>query len=179
MKLHSILTLLALAFTSPGSHAQSDLDREFTQLQEQHEKALAAAAEPVNRRHQIALESLLRRATQARDLQTANKVNAQLSKLAVTLAHPFTVESLTAFLVGTKWTWFGNETLTFLPDGKAKWKDGEDLWPWKVTSGSRRVIASEHGLKGRKFTITFDREMKTGIIEGDMATRKTEILTAE
>jgi hypothetical protein len=78
-----------------------------------------------------------------------------------------------------KWTWFGNETLTFLPDGKAKWKDGEDLWPWKVTSASRRVIASEHGLKGRKFTITFDREMKTGIIEGDMATRKTEILTAE
>jgi hypothetical protein len=171
-----ITALITLVISAQPLLAQSELDREFTQLQEQHEKALAAVTEPVNRRHQAALESLLRRATQARDLETANKINEQLKKLGITLSDPPTVESLTAFLVGTKWIWFGSETLTFLPDGKARWKDSPDLWPWKVTSATRRIVASENVPKGRKFTITFDRDMKTGIIEGDTATRKTQIL---
>jgi hypothetical protein len=178
MKLPLIVTaLIALGITAQPLLAQSELDREFTQLQEQHEKALETAAEPVNRRYQTALETLLRRATQARDLKTANKISEQLKKIVVTLPEAPTIESLTAFLVGTKWTWFGSETLTFLADGKARWKDSSDLWPWKVTSASHRIISSENVAKGRKFTITFDREMKTGIIEGDTATRKTQILT--
>jgi hypothetical protein len=177
MKLQTILpALFALVAIGQPLFAQSELDRELTQLQEQHEKTLATVAEPVNRRHQAALESLLRRATQARDLQTANKIKEHLNKLAMTLSDPPTVESLTAFLVGTKWTWFGNETLTFLADGKARWKDSQDLWPWKISSASRRVIASENVPKGRKFTITFERDMQTGVIEGDTATRKTQIV---
>lgn len=170
------LQLLAITLSAPSLFAESPLDKEFIQLQEQHEKALQAAVEPVNRRHQAALESLLRRATQAGDLQTANKISEQLKKLEVTLSDAPTAEALTAYLVGTKWTWFGNETITFLADGKARWKDSPDLWPWKISSAGRRVIASENVPKARKFTITFDRDMKTGLIEGDTAPRKTQIV---
>ncbi|OYV06650.1 MAG: hypothetical protein CFE26_05125, partial [Verrucomicrobiales bacterium VVV1] len=90
--------IIFVSAISQTMFAQSQLDREFTQLQEQKEKALAAAVEPVNRRYQAALEALLRRATQAGDLPTANKVDTELKSLTLTLPSPkgqATVKSVT------------------------------------------------------------------------------------
>ena len=148
----------------------------------EHAKALAAAAEPVNRKYQSALQSLLRRATQANDLPTANRVNDELKKLGVAVqAGPdspaLTVESMTARLgIGTRWVWFEGETLTFLAAGKAQWKQSPTPWPWKVTSAARRMVEGEHAVTGKKFTMTFDADLKTGTIEGAGKTRPTRLV---
>ena len=171
MKHSIILTVLLTATTS--AFAQSQFGRELTQLQEQQAKAVAAALEPVNRRYQTALETLLRHATQANDLQTANLVSEELKKLGVPTGGALAEKSTTAAdsfekrLIGTKWFYFDAETITFLDGGKAKWKENPVFWPWKVKNSGLRVIEGENLNKNAKWTITFDRDLKTGTIEGD------------
>ena len=180
-----IITAAILATAIIPLHAEPPLERDLKQLQEQREKALAAAAEPVNRRYLAALEALQRRATQTNDLETAIKIKEELQKLgaaapAANDTSGVTVESLTNRLIGTKWIWFGKETLTLLADGKAQWSSGRDPWPWKVTSAGRRVIEGENVVKKNKFTITFDRDLKTGTIAGqDGNPRQTRNITNE
>jgi hypothetical protein len=169
---HCLITIILFGVVS-SSFAQSQLGREFTQLQEQQAKAVAAALEPVNRRYQLALETLLRRATQASDLQTAVLVSDELKKLGVSTSgasgqkSTVSADSFEKRLIGTKWIYFGAETITFLEDGKAKWKENPVLWPWKVKNSGLRVIEGENLNKKTKWTITFDRDLKTGTIEGD------------
>ena len=92
-----------------------------------------------------------------------------------------TIEGLTKHLIGTKWIWFDRETITFLADGKAQWKENPDHWPWKVTSVGRRVIEGENIRKGNKFTMTLDRDLKTGTIAevNGGGPRKTRDVTKE
>ena len=171
MQYRLIIAILLVAVSS--SFAQSPLGREFTQLQEQQAKAVAAALEPVNRRYQTALETLLRRATQANDLPTANLVNEELKKLGVsTVSAPVAkaaglADNLEKRLAGTKWYWFDAETITFLEDGKAKWKENPVLWPWKVKNSGLRVIEGENMNNRKKWTVTFDRDLKVGTVTGD------------
>ena len=77
MKYHATVFLL-LAITASALHAESTFEREFKQLREQRDKAMAAAADPINRRYQAALEQLLRRATQGNDLETALKLKQEI-----------------------------------------------------------------------------------------------------
>lgn len=168
-RLFSIIPLIAAAST----FAQAPLGREFTQLQEQQGKAVAAALEPVNWRYQTALEALLRRATQGNDLQTANLVNEELRKLGVATGGapvPKTAVSAEGFekaLIGTKWFWFGAEPITFMEGGKAQWKESAASWPWKVKNRGLRVVEGENLNNKAKWTITFDRDLKTGTLTGD------------
>ena len=67
-------------------------------------------------------------------------------------------EALTKRLIGTKWVWFGGETITFLADGKAEWSTGKQIWPWKVTSVGLRVIEGMNMARTTKFTITFEHD---------------------
>ncbi len=171
MRFHLILFLI-LAAASVVS-AQTTTARDFTQLKEQQAKAVAAALEPVNRRYQVALEAILRRATQANDLATANSVNDELksigaaSGVAVPAKGIVSAEGLEKRLIGTKWFWFGNETIVFMADGKAQWKETQGLWPWKVKNNGLRVIEGENLNNKSKWTITFDRDLKTGTLTGD------------
>ena len=184
MKYCPILAIVILTVTAPFLFADSQFGTELKQLQDQREKALAAATEPVNRRHQAALESLLRRATQANDLDAALKIKEELQKLGSAAPPPgsvsgVTVESLTNRLIGTKWTYFDKETLTLLADGKAQWSSGRDPWPWKVAKAGSRVIEGMNVAKQKKFTITFDHDLKTGTIDGDGGARQTRNITGE
>jgi hypothetical protein len=169
---YRLFTSILLSVVS-SAFAQSQLGREFTQLKEQQAKAVAAALEPVNRRYQTALEMLMRRATQANDLQTANLINDELKKLGASSGSApgdkssVSADSFEKRLIGTTWNYFGAETITFLEGGKAKWKESPILWPWKVKNSGLRVIEGENLNKKAKWTITFDRDLKTGTIEGD------------
>ena len=179
-----IHSLFVFVFTADFVMTETPLERELVQLQAQHTKALAAAAEPVNRRQIALLESLQRKATQANDLETAVKIKQELAKLAAAApaANPTLVqgaENLANRLVGQKWVWFSKETLTFQADGKAVWSSGRDPWPWKVENVGRRVISGENMAKGKKFTITFDKDLKTGVIEGEDGQRTTRNVTGE
>ena len=73
------VAIAATASFSASLHAQSPFLREFNQLQEQRDKAITAAIEPVNRRYQASLEQLMRKATQANDLDTANRIKQALT----------------------------------------------------------------------------------------------------
>lgn len=180
MKRHFLGFALILVAALPG-HAESDYERELKQLQDEREKALAIAAEPINRRHQSALEALLRRATQANDLSAAIKIRDELQKIGVssptTEGAAGSVENLTQRLLNTKWDWFNGETLTFLPEGKAQFKNFPVLWSWKVTSAGRRMIEGVDGRSGKKFTMIFDHDLKTATIQDGWHDRVTRNVT--
>jgi|GEM_PF-2303448 len=198
MKRHSLLlTTLLLVLPARALPADPPFDAELKRLREDRDKSLAAAAEPINRRYQQALEALLRRATQAADLTSAIKIRDELQKLGVanpvnttntapasnsanteprdSPSAPETVESLTQQLIGTKWDWFNGEKLTLLADGKANWQSSSHLWSWKVSKPGQRVIEGVDGRNGGKFTITFDRKLQTGKID-DWNPRQTRRL---
>lgn len=75
----TLLTLAAL--TAIRATAQTDVARELNRLEDDREKAIAAAVEPINRRYHQSLETLLRRATQSGDLDTANKIKKTMETL--------------------------------------------------------------------------------------------------
>ena len=87
--------------------ADSAFERDVKQLSKQRDKEIEAAVEPINRRYQAALEQLLRRATQANDLDSAIKIKAALaaipSSVQLLKAKPKSAEDLKAFLAGTTW----------------------------------------------------------------------------
>lgn len=82
--------------------------------------------------------------------------------------------SLAPKLIGTKWSWNGKETITFLKDGKIQWKNDPHLWTWRVLSDGYGYVEGLNTHKQLRFTIVFDEETKTGKIEQDRVTRKTQ-----
>ena len=82
MKYTIVATLIVASI--PCLHAESLFERELKQLRDQRDKAVAAAAEPINRRYQASLEQLLRRATQGNDLETALKIKQEMGNPAAT-----------------------------------------------------------------------------------------------
>ncbi len=132
----AIITFAALS----SLLAQSPYEKELQLLKEQRDKSAEAAVDPINRRYKAAVEQLVSRATQAKDLETAVKAKLEL-------------DDLNAQLPGTSWLWTGNSSMkfTFLPNGRfsghfkdATWKVlGPDLvaysWPNGEYSGVMRV----------------------------------------
>jgi hypothetical protein len=165
-------------------HAESPFVREMTLLQQHRDRDLAAAEDPIRRSYRQGIEELLRRATEAHDLEAVSMLRTELQKLgggdlprqATPTQTPSGAEALASRLVGTKWVWFGGETITFLADGKAEWSTGKQIWPWKVTSIGLRVIEGVNMAKGAKFTITFEHDLQTGTIKDYFSTRKTHIV---
>ena len=80
-KLPLIAAFVTLLFTQISNAANSQLANELAQLQDQHTKAIAAAAEPVNRLYKSSLEQLLRRATQASDFEAALTIKKEIDSL--------------------------------------------------------------------------------------------------
>ena len=73
--------LVVAVFTQPDAVADLSFASDLAQLSEQRDKAISAATEPINRRYQTSLEQLLRKATQANDLETAVKIKEAISAL--------------------------------------------------------------------------------------------------
>ena len=185
--LRSILAVNAFLCVTISLHAESPFVREWTQLQQQRDKNLQAAEDPIRRNYRLGVEALLRRAAQANDLEAVGVLRKELDTLGgapplTTAAEPGAATGAEAFakrLIGTKWSYFGKETITFLADGKIEWSTGKQIWPWKVQSVGRRMIEGENMAKSAKFTITFDHDFKTGTIEGDGPVRKLRLIEGE
>ncbi len=73
-----------LFFLASSLFAESPFERELSQLGQQREHEVSAAMDPINRRYKDALESLLRRATQANDLDGALKIREVLKQVSPT-----------------------------------------------------------------------------------------------
>jgi hypothetical protein len=128
--------------------AETDVGREMNQLQDQHTKAVATAIEPLKRRYQTSLEQLLKRATQANDLDTALRIREQLTALgAAAVSSPakprYTRETLSQLLTTSEWSWsakpgppdHSNTTrVTFTKDQFLM--AGKSISPYKVIDSS-------------------------------------------
>lgn len=76
MKISVLICIFAtFALAAP---LDSQFTRELQQLQEGRDKAVSAALEPIHQKYLANLERLLKKATQAGDLDSANKVKAAI-----------------------------------------------------------------------------------------------------
>ena len=105
-----IFTLGFVVLAASPLLAETDIGREMNHLQDQHTKAVAAATEPLKRRYQGSLEQLLKRATQANDLDTALRIRQQLTALGAAEVSPtakprYTKETLPQLLITSEWSW--------------------------------------------------------------------------
>jgi len=151
---HPIVSLLALVAIVPPLFAEPESEpQQLAQLTEQHDKALAAATDPIHQLYRTALELLLQKANQSEDLASAAKIKAALIRLQSGAPSPkakaATADDLHAFLAGTVWNISDERpdgevlyTLTFLKNGTFIHSDGRTgewsaqsardlkLWNW-------------------------------------------------
>jgi hypothetical protein len=130
MILKSNYLALTLAFLASPLFAASQYERELAQLIAQREKALAEVSEQINRRHQDALNQLLRRAMQSNDLEAAIKIRAALARF------------LGRWIDGDH-----DSRLQFLPSSsyEEKWKGGAHEGKWQATSPSEARVTYKKG----------------------------------
>lgn len=84
----ALLPILAALCASTALNAQSSYERELESLDEQRSKAVAAAIAPIDQRYRLALEQLMQRATQNKDLETALKIKQRLGAFPVLANSP-------------------------------------------------------------------------------------------
>ena len=139
MKTILIPLVFATAFSS--AFAETDSARELRQLQDQRQKAVAAAVDPITRRYQTTLEQILRRATLANDLDTAVKIKTELESMKPAAGSASTIvatpsvpaaspTTLPERYLGT-WMLKGGDRLyvrTLKPDGVLVTQDGTSEW---------------------------------------------------
>lgn len=99
MKAHRLFFALLLA--APAAQAGVSYATDLTRLQQDEQKAVQAALEPLNRRYADALQVLFRKATAEGDLDTAVKIKAELQRLGVNVAAAAAVPATTALGAGT------------------------------------------------------------------------------
>ena len=83
-------------------------------------------------------------------------------------------------LVNTVWIWNGQETITFLPGGKAKWSGGNaPSLAWRVADNNKRVIEGT-AVSGKPFRMTLDATLESGTLAvGGQAERATSRVAAK
>ncbi len=143
----ALLACLFFLAAGPLLAETSDIGRELNQIEDQHTKAVAAALEPITRRYQVALEQLLKRATQTNDLDTALKIKEHLAAIDASAVSPstgkprYTAETLHQMLYISEWSWAAKPELaqssltrvSFTRDGQFT-MGGKPMSPFKVMS---------------------------------------------
>jgi hypothetical protein len=132
MKTASLIVCGLIGF-APFAVSQSAFDRELASLSEQREAALLKAIRPINDQYRKSLEQMLKKATQASDLDAAIRIKKELDgvkgelnnvpssdKLISNPPKPSISDKLALKLKGTSWLW-GKPPIskfTFLPNGE-------------------------------------------------------------
>lgn len=145
---------IALSLATEPLRADGDTAQEFDRLTADRDTALAAAAEPINRLYQTALEGLLHRATQESDLDTALRIKLEIDKLK---AKPE--------IVG-KWD-FANHTdgvnavVEFRGNNTFFW-NGKKVGTWD-TNDKQLIISHEHRGGHKDY---YDLPVRDGKLDG-------------
>lgn len=165
-----VLSGYLLLLTATSVFAESAFERELTQISAQHDQSLAVAIDPIERRYKEAMTSLLRRATQANDLDTAIKIRQAIGETSGTTVIPATAKveltkhGLEKELERT--TWLANTPewlmkMTFLkgkvihnPNQKGEGRSA----PFHAIDGSTIVYQWD---AGEQITITFSSDLST------------------
>lgn len=115
-----------LMFCQSRAIAQSTFDKELATLSAQRGEAVFKALKPINDQYRSALEAMLKRATQAGELDSAMKIREELKNaptnevMTSNFSKSAEATKLESRLVGSSWLW-GNppqSKFTFLANGK-------------------------------------------------------------
>lgn len=153
-----IAFLFAFLIAVTGStFAESDSAQEFKRLDEEHQKAITAAIEPINRRYQESLEQLLRKATQANDLDTAVRIKEVIGTLAQSApSRNKSSDAVSSSILG-EWYWGEPKNwMLFYPNGKSSMAGKQHQW--EVLSDGTVIVKNP---SGEKATLHFDAAFKT------------------
>lgn len=127
---------------------RADLSEDIERLQLARDEAVAKATAPIDKKFRESLEALMKRATQAGDLEAANAIKAKIEEL-----RPKAVD---AGLDGTTWVAKGRNTVIhFKKGGKMieEWSGGPSENSWKRVSPTEVKVTSKSTGKEFKFTL--------------------------
>jgi Lipocalin-like domain len=146
MKTLRLVCILSVSVIPASSLAASDAAREFERVTLERERALAAAAEPINRRYQASLEALLKRATATNDLETAVRIKQVLEKLSSKT--PATLSPASVSVVGS-WKFKNNAdghtgSVEVNADGSYS-VDGKPIGSWEIRNDKLIITLNEGG----------------------------------
>ena len=68
-----------------------------------------------------------------------------------------------ANIINSTWIWWGGQTITFQNGGKVRWSNGQ-TWTWEPGSDANTIKGETTA--HQPFTITFNPDFKTGMIQG-------------
>ena len=158
-----IVAIILSGASCCAGFAASDYEREFEKLTQERDQALAAAAEPIQRRYRTALEALLRRATQGNDLETALRIKQALAGLSTKLPEA-APRSKSQFVGAWKCENLADGhrgTLDILPDGTFS-SGGKRLGQWDVKGKQLILIHDNRGGHSDRFGLP----VRAGKLEG-------------
>jgi uncharacterized protein (DUF885 family) len=173
---HHLSMIFTASVVALSSAADSPVARELTTLNEQRDKAAAAALAPINQKYKSALEQLLKKATQAKDTETVAAIQEALADLEAAAAASadakkvLSKRSLERKLADTKWVGDGKHFF-----GQMHFQSGGNV-AW-VKAGSPNVKSSapyevgENGVvtmtvSAQLHTLQFAPDMKSFVIGG-------------
>lgn len=138
MKLRILAFLAIIQAAILSGLAASPLDNELLKLQQQRDKALAAAAEPINQRYKEELRKLLQRAVASKDTETATKILSVLNPPSnVNPEYARVAKLLTDFYWGVNGR---SDVFEFRPDGTiVNFGDGWPTKSWKLADDGKSV----------------------------------------
>ena len=161
MRLTTILATIIIA--SPAAMAaDTALSRELEDIQKKRARELADSTEPINRKYQGILEQLRNRAIQAKDLETANKIQE-----AITANTPAPIST------GFEGDWniraYGRDNpRRLMPDHTIVTEHGAE-GTWKVT-GSKLILMYRPGTHGDVFNLPIQDNKLFGTNGGEKLT---------
>lgn len=184
MKTTTLIRLLLVTQLGlcPAPAAETPQAVELARLREQQVKAAQAVIEPLNRRYRAALEDLMKRATAARDLETALKIKEELDAMAAnapavrTSSAPIAgspealAQAFEQRLIGTRWSFPVNDQ-----PATSRWfrleKDGvlslgwwSDLkGTWKIT-GERQIELRPWTDKSKVEILRLESSLRAGTV---------------
>ncbi|RYD31808.1 MAG: hypothetical protein EOP87_14015 [Verrucomicrobiaceae bacterium] len=148
--MHSRSSFLVLGIAVSAVMMQpvrADLSDDIERLQMARDEAVAKATAPIDKKFRESLEALMKRATQAGDLEAANAIKAKIEEL-----RPKGVE----VLEGTTWASKNHNTVIhFKKGGKMieEWSGGPSENSWKRVSPKEVKVTSKSTGKEFKFTL--------------------------
>ena len=164
---HTAIIIALAATTIPlladDLHFLDDLKR----LQTQRDKDVAAALDPIDRRYQAALEQLRRKAAQANELETANKIQKAAEAVRKPFPQAVAAEFAGVWTIRTSGGW--THDIELKTDGT--FRGGDIYGTWDTTDKEFRLIYL-HAKQTDVFKLPVKNNVLTGT-DGNDGNKKT------
>jgi hypothetical protein len=176
MKIIRVAILFAWTPFAVAQGVDKSTPTELLEARAHYEAAIAAATKPIRERYLVELEQLKTTAYFTRNFDLAKAVVDEIAAMGDTGtdASGSPEDRLKERVINTTWLWWGGETITFLPDGKARRSNtGAAACTWKIAGTTPPVIEGE-AANGGKYRMILDAGGKTGkLVEAPLQERAT------